>query len=114
MKSKLEASSNADRITVTIDLAPQEFQKELAESSVYVRPASTDSLGVAVWEAIALGTPVVASDVCERPVGVRIFPNNDKAKFFQLLGEVLDNPPESLPKLPDTLTSLKFFLDCNP
>lgn len=43
-------------------------------SDVYLRPTSTDGDAIAVREALAMGTPVVASDVCERP---------DKTTLFQ-------------------------------
>lgn len=46
-----------------------EFWPVLERSSVMVRPTNTDSYGVSVAEAIDLGIPAVASDVCERPAG---------------------------------------------
>ena len=53
------------------------FGPLLVRSDVVVRPTVTDGDSVSVREALAVGVPVVASDVCARPTGVRVFPGRD-------------------------------------
>ena len=43
------------------------------ESDIFLRPTSTDAEGISVKEALCLNTPVIASDVCDRPLGTVIF-----------------------------------------
>jgi hypothetical protein len=50
-------------------------------SDVYLRPTTTDGDALAVREALSVGTPVVASDVGERPQGCRVFPSGNLTAF---------------------------------
>ena len=50
-------------------------------SDVYLRPTTTDGDALAVREALAVGTPVVASDVCERPENTAVFPAGNVQAF---------------------------------
>lgn len=52
-----------------------------ALTDVYLRPSITDGDSVAVREALAVGTQVVASDACERPSGVWLFPSRNLSAF---------------------------------
>jgi glycosyltransferase involved in cell wall biosynthesis len=49
----------------------------IARSDVFVRPTFSDGDAISVREAIALGTPVVASDVVSRPAGTLSFKTGD-------------------------------------
>jgi glycosyltransferase involved in cell wall biosynthesis len=42
-----------------------------------MRPNLSDGYGVSIQEALDLGVPAIASDVCERPKGAILFKNND-------------------------------------
>lgn len=42
-----------------------------------LRPNLSDGYGVSLQEAMDLGVPAIASDVCERPKGTIVFKNND-------------------------------------
>ncbi len=53
----------------------------LAQSSVLLRPTNTDGDSLIVREALALGVPVVCSDVVRRPEGVLLFPTRDQERF---------------------------------
>jgi glycogen(starch) synthase len=49
----------------------------IARSDIFVRATFADGDAISVREAIALGTPVVASDVVSRPVGTLCFKTGD-------------------------------------
>jgi glycogen(starch) synthase len=49
----------------------------IARCDIFVRPTYSDADAVSVREAIALGTPVVASDVVSRPEGTLCFKTGD-------------------------------------
>jgi glycosyltransferase involved in cell wall biosynthesis len=59
-----------------------EYWPIIERSTILVRPTSTDSYGVSVMEAIDLGVPAIASDVCLRAPGAILFHNR---KFDSLL-----------------------------
>ena len=56
-------------------------------SDLFIRPTSTDIEGISVKEALLYKTPVIASDVCPRPVSAILFRNRD---FDDLLKKTLD------------------------
>jgi glycogen(starch) synthase len=49
----------------------------IARSDIFIRPTLSDGDAISVREAIALGTPVVASDVVSRPKGTFCFKTGD-------------------------------------
>lgn len=54
-----------------------------------VRPTYSDGFGVSVAEAIYLGCPALASDVCQRAVGTHLFRNRDQNDFYQQTKSIL-------------------------
>lgn len=70
------------------DLDPEHFLYLLAHCDVYVRPTLVDSCGVSVYEALMLGTPVIASDVCRRPPGVFLHKTGDSSSLAQQILDV--------------------------
>lgn len=50
---------------------------------LFVRPTCTDSFGVSVAEAISMGVPAIASDVCERAEGAMIFEKRNLIEFIR-------------------------------
>lgn len=58
-------------------------------TDVYIRPTSSDGDSVAVREALSLGIKVVASNVCVRPLGVKVYVHNDIMDFSNKLFECL-------------------------
>jgi glycosyltransferase involved in cell wall biosynthesis len=85
MRDWILSRNLATRVSVHIGLAPIDFLHILAKADVYARPNSADSVGVAVWEALVLGVPVVASNVCDRPNGTIVFPVNNQEGYFSSL-----------------------------
>ena len=69
-------------------------QKELwplfRSADLMVRPTCSDAYGISVAEALYLGCPAVASDVCERAPGAVTFASRDAADFVTKCRLVLD------------------------
>lgn len=69
-------------------------QKELwplfRRSDLMVRPTCSDAYGISVAEALHMGCPAVASDVCERTPGTVTFANRDAEDFLRKCRRVLD------------------------
>lgn len=61
------------------------FASVIENTDIYVRPTLMDSYGIAVADAINCGAIAIASDICERYEGCRIFPTGNANKFFSLL-----------------------------
>jgi glycosyltransferase involved in cell wall biosynthesis len=59
----------------------EEFITALGMARLFARPNNVDSFGVSVLDALQAGTPVVASDICERPTGAFIFETDNYAAF---------------------------------
>ncbi len=60
------------------------------EVDVFVRPTITDSYGISVAEALSLGIPAVASDVCERAPGALLFPKGNQEEFIKRIEEAFN------------------------
>ncbi len=61
----------------------------LKQADIFVRPTLSDGASVSLQEAIYVGTPVVASDVCVRPKGAVLFKCGDRDSFYQKVCELL-------------------------
>lgn len=59
------------------------FLAALATADAYLRPTHVDSWGIAVADALSLGIPAIASDVCERSPGAILC----SSKNFHLFSE---------------------------
>ena len=56
-------------------------------TTIYLRPTQTDGDAVSVREALALGVPVLASDVAARPHGVRTLSLSDRSQWIDAIRE---------------------------
>jgi glycogen(starch) synthase len=72
----------------------------VALADTFVRPSSRDGDSLAVREALALGVPVVASEVGFRPAGTVLFRPGDSADLADKMLRTLSHPLESV--APDT------------
>lgn len=72
MQSGLESG-----LVVFDDLEHTECLRVIAESDLFVRPTYADGDSISVREALAVGTPVLASDVVSRPDGAVTFRTGD-------------------------------------
>lgn len=72
-----------------------DFNTLLKSAILYVRPSEVDSFGIAVADALSFGTPVLASDACDRANSVHVFNRFDMVemaiKLEALLGGEIDN-----------------------
>jgi glycosyltransferase involved in cell wall biosynthesis len=58
----------------------------IGESDLFIRPTRSDSYGISIAEALWQGVPVVASDVCIRPIGTILFKSGDaRDLYFKML-----------------------------
>ncbi len=79
----------------------------IARSDVFVRPTTHDGDAISVREALALGVPCVASDVCARPEGTRVFTGGDASDLARVLREAVAAGPVHAPQVdagPELLT----------
>lgn len=71
-----ELQRKADAIATAVLVGPvpeNDFNVLLKTATVYLRPAEVDSFGIAVADALAFGTPVLASNACQRAEEVCFF-----------------------------------------
>lgn len=69
----LLAASACPRIKVFWSVDQLAFNYALSLADVYLRPTQRDGFGVAVADAVSFGVPVLASNVCKRYPGTRLF-----------------------------------------
>lgn len=77
------------RLLWGLDFIP--FMQLLAKSSLYVRPTTKDSFGLAVTDAAGVGIPVVASDVCPRDPRARLFRTGSQTAFAESVETCLED-----------------------
>ena len=94
-----DAEGRLSRLAARFDAAPfaaqywdtgsDVFLAALAQSSGYLRMNSVDSFGVAVAEAVSLGIPVLATNVCDRYPGATLVDVDD----FDAMGAFVTHLP---------------------
>lgn len=79
-------------------LEPVEFRYLLTAVDVYVRNTTADAYGLAVAEALDLGTPAAATSVCERAEGCATYELGDRDALAELIESLSegDGPEPSL------------------
>jgi glycosyltransferase involved in cell wall biosynthesis len=73
----------------------QEFWPLIKKSDLFVRPTLSDTFGLSVQEAIDVGVPCVASDVCIRPKGTILFCKKNQAELLSTVTCVLQKNSHS-------------------
>jgi glycogen(starch) synthase len=71
------------------DLPHKAALRAIAESDAMLRTTLYDGDSVSVREALAAGTPVIATDNGMRPEGVRLIPAQDMEALLAAVGEEL-------------------------
>lgn len=69
LKNKMK---NPEQFAIYFHQTESTFLSALSTANAYLRPSHVDSWGIAVADAISLGVPAIASNVCERAQGARI------------------------------------------
>ena len=99
----LKKLSREDRASVTVlgMVAPQDKASVLASGTVYVAPnTGGESFGIVLLEAMASGTPVVASDleafkrVLDNGNAGVTFENENSANLARVISDLLSNPAQ--------------------
>jgi len=81
LKDKIDSCSLQD--DVIFISGQRELWPVYRQVDLMLRPTYSDGFGVSVAEAIHLGCPAIASDVCERAEGTQLFKNRDQEGFFR-------------------------------
>lgn len=68
-----------------------EYYPILEKTDIFIRPTNTDGYGISVVEALYLGKPAIASDVCSRAEGTILFKNRNLDDLEQKTKLILDN-----------------------
>jgi glycogen synthase len=61
----------------------------LGPGTIYLRPTRSDGDAVSIREALALGVPVLASDVAQRPAGARVAPLADRSRWVEAIRDMV-------------------------
>ena len=77
----------------------------LKRSNVFIRPTLSDSYGISTAEALELGIPSIASDVCERAYGTILYKTGYFEDLFMKTISVLEN----LDHYKEPLKTLKIY-----
>lgn len=94
-----ELTQDLPFVTLRFDLDLPEFVQILAVADLYLRPNTVDSYGLAVADAISLGVPAIASDVCDRCPGAVLFPAGNYEAFEQVAEQVINDLPRLRAKI---------------
>ena len=95
--ARASALGVADCLDVVGGKSPSQVARLMAESAVLALPSRAESFGAVVIEALACGTPVVATR-CGGPEEIlssrlgRLIPSEDPGALAAALGDVLDHP----------------------
>ena len=71
--------------------SPLSFVKLIEKCDIVLRTTNTDGDSITVREALALGKPIVASDICSRPEGTILFSNRNVTSLVNAIMSVKDS-----------------------
>lgn len=79
----MNAARCCDRIKIYFECDQNVFNYALSKAVAYLRPTSVDSFGIAVADAVNMGIPAIASNVCRRHPGTLVL-NIDSYESFTI------------------------------
>jgi glycosyltransferase involved in cell wall biosynthesis len=86
----VEDAGLSDSVYLAGDLGHELCLTIMAKSAAFVRPTFRDGDSISVREALALGVPVIATDVGTRPEGTILFEPSDVDGLVDRLNRLLD------------------------
>lgn len=89
MQARIKQLGIENSILIVLDSI--EFWPVLRKSQLFVRPTCSDSYGVSIAEALTLGVPSVASNVCARPDGTIIFESRDGEDLYHKVEAIIND-----------------------
>ncbi len=89
IQAKIKELNLEDEFLIVLDNL--ELWPVLEKSHIFIRPTCTDSYGVSIAEALTLGIPSLASDVCQRPEGTILFRNRNREDLYAKVCEIIQN-----------------------
>jgi hypothetical protein len=81
-----------EQVLITGPLPHEAVIGTMQQLRIFLRPTAFDGDSISVREALAMGIPVVASNVGFRPEGVVLFPAGDLSAFLEYVNMTLTNP----------------------
>jgi glycogen(starch) synthase len=89
LRKRIASKPYGDRILLCGDVAHQGTLRAIGRSDVVLRTTLYDGDSISVREALAFGTPVIATDNGMRPAGVRLIPAREPAKLLEAVEAAL-------------------------
>ena len=83
------ADKELSNFQILESMPENKFLYLLSIASLYVRPNDIDSFGIVCADAVLSGTPVVASNVCDRFPGVTLFEAGNYQDFANKVNQCL-------------------------
>lgn len=75
-------------MTITVLEDVDDVPAVMRRQDLFIRPSKLDSYGLCVAEALAVGTPVIATDVCRRCAAARLYRQGDLDALVEHIQEV--------------------------
>lgn len=96
VRALIDSKPYSRHILLAGDVPHEAVLQAMALSGVLLRTTHYDGDSIAVREALALGTPVIATDNGMRPPGVRLMPMRDSSALQTAIEECLASEPPRL------------------
>lgn len=90
-----------------------EYWPIIQHADLFVRPTRNENFGISVAEAIYLGIPALASDVCARPAGTVLFQAGNHEDFLAKSLEILRTPVEQQSHIPAHRATMQHTAQAN-
>jgi glycosyltransferase involved in cell wall biosynthesis len=92
LRARIARSPASAHICLAGDVPHDQALRAIAASRVFLRTTLYDGDSISVREALALGTPVVATDTGMRPDGVRLVPIGDSEALIEAAAAAMAAP----------------------
>lgn len=115
LRQRIASKPYRDRILLCGDVPHEATLRAIAASDVVLRTTLYDGDSVSVREALALGTPVIATDNGMRPAGVRLIPAQHPEKLLAAIETALaesGHPNPAAGGEENLEAVLRFYRDC--